>query len=94
MWETPHCEKVGQYFSNTLPNVVPIVNPTIYLAIVCPVVLVNVGTLLHTCIIVSYFDQQLGQDFPNKWATVVGQLKGHIFAYVLVNIRNNYARVK
>ena len=25
-----HCEKVGQQFSNPLPNVVPIVNPTIY----------------------------------------------------------------
>ena len=35
-----------------------------------------------------------GQDFPNKWATVVGQLKGHIFAQILVKIRNNYARVK
>ena len=35
-----------------------------------------------------------GQDFPNKWATVVGQLKGHIFAKMFVKIRNNYARVK
>ena len=31
-------------------------------AIFCPVMLVNVSTLLHTCIIVSYFVQNVGKD--------------------------------
>ena len=50
-------------YMNVLSNsFILIVNPTIYWAIFCPVVLVNVSTLLHTCIIVSYFFQNVGKD--------------------------------
>ena len=40
------------------------------------------------------FCPTVGQNVPNKWATVVRQLKGHIFAHILVKIRNDYARVR
>ena len=73
-----HCGKVGQYFSNNLLNVVPIVNPTIYWAIFCQVVLVNVRTLLQTCIIFSYFDKHLGKDMtlqlPDYGSPLVGKI--------------------
>ena len=79
-----HCEKFGQYYFNTLPTVVPIVNPTIYWAIFCPVVLVNVSTLLHTCIILLYFDQNLGKDMtlqlPDYGSPLVGKILTNCWA--------------
>ena len=70
--------KIWAIFFDHLPNVVPIVNPTIYWAIFCPVVLVKVSTLLHTCIIVSYFDQHLGKDMtfqlPDYGSPLVGKI--------------------
>ena len=87
-----HCEKVGQYFSNTLPNVGPIVNPTIYWAIFCPVLLVNVSTLLHTCIIVSYFVQNVGKDMTLQLPDYGSPLVGKNLDQLLGKIWNNYAR--